>query len=164
MQRRDLLGAGMATVMLSASGNTQQTGRSVPGRAVVLVHGANHGGWCWVHVAARLRTLGYNVFAPTLTGLGERFHLRSPEISLTTHIDDIANLIEWEELEDIVLVAHSYGGTIVTGVCDRMRERIARVVFIDANTPGNGQPTIPGLTAELAPDRSLAGDHADEAR
>jgi len=150
MQRRDLLGAGMASVMLSASGNTQETGGSVPGPVVVLVHGANHGGWCWVHVATRLRALGYRVFTPTLTGLGDRQHLRSPDISLTTHIDDIANLIEWEELTDIILVAHSYGGTVVTGVCDRMRDRIARVIFIDANTPRDGQPTIPGLTAELA--------------
>ena len=150
MQRRDLLGAGMAAAMISASGNTQQTTGSNPKQAVVLVHGANHGGWCWVNVASTLRAMGYRVLTPTFTGLGERQHLRSPEITLTTHIDDIANLIEWEELDNIILVAHSYGGTVVTGVCDRMRERIARVIFIDANTPLDGQPTIPGLTVELA--------------
>jgi pimeloyl-ACP methyl ester carboxylesterase len=150
MQRRDLLGAGMAAAMLSTSGNTNESGGRVPDRAVVLVHGANHGGWCWVHVATRLRAMGYRVLTPTLTGLADRRHLRSPEITLTTHIDDIANLIEWEELDDIILVAHSYGGTVVTGVCDRIRERIARVIFIDANTPQDGQATIPGLTAELA--------------
>jgi pimeloyl-ACP methyl ester carboxylesterase len=150
MQRRDLLGAGMAAAMLPASGNTQEKAGPLPDRTVVLVHGANHGGWCWVHVATRLRAMGYRVLTPTLTGLGDRQHLRSPEISLKTHIDDIANLIEWEELTDIILVAHSYGGTVVTGVCDRMRERISRVIFIDANTPQDGQATIPGLTAELA--------------
>ncbi len=150
MQRRDLLGAGMAAAMLPTSGNTQETTGSVSNRAIVLVHGANHGGWCWVHVATRLRAMGYRVLTPTLTGLADRQHLRSPEITLTTHINDIVNLIEWEELNDIILVAHSYGGTVVTGVCDRIREKIARVIFIDANTPGNGQPTIPGLTPELA--------------
>lgn len=150
MQRRDLLGAGMAAAMLSASGNTQEKAGSVSKPAVVLVHGANHGGWCWVHVASRLRSMGYRVLTPTLTGLADRQHLRSPEITLSTHIDDVANLIEWEELDDIILVAHSYGGTVATGVCDCMRGRIARVIFIDANTPQDGQATIPGLTAELA--------------
>jgi pimeloyl-ACP methyl ester carboxylesterase len=150
MQRRDLLGAGMAAAMLSAPSNSQDTAGSNPQRAVVLVHGANHGGWCWVHVATRLRAMGYRVLTPTLTGLADRRHLRSPEISLATHIDDIANLIEWEELDAIILVAHSYGGTVVTGVCDRLRQCIARVIFIDANTPQDGQATIPGLTVELA--------------
>jgi len=150
MQRRDLFGAAMASVMLSASGSAGESPESAEGPAVVLVHGANHGGWCWVNVAARLRSMSYRVFTPTLTGLGDRHHLRSRDISLTTHIDDITNLIEWEELTDIILVAHSYGGTVVTGVCDRMRERISRVIFIDANTPQDGQATIPGLTVELA--------------
>ena len=116
----------------------------------MLVHGASHGGWCWRHVADELRNKGYRVFTPTLTGLGERQHLRSREISLETHIDDIVNVIRWEELNNVTLVAHSYGGTVITGVCDRQRDRITRVIFLDANTPSDGEPTIPGLTREVA--------------
>jgi pimeloyl-ACP methyl ester carboxylesterase len=82
----------------------------------VLVHGAFHGGWCWRDVTAHLRAAGHEVFAPTLTGLGERSHLASPAVDLSTHIRDVANLIEWEDLRDIVLVGHSYGGMVITGV------------------------------------------------
>lgn len=119
------------------------------GPAIVLIHGASHGGWCWRPVADRLRGKGYRVFRPTLTGLGERKHLRSPQITLKTHIDDIVNLIDFEALDDVVLVAHSYGGTVMSGVCDRLRDRVANVIFLDANAPADGQPTIPGLTPEL---------------
>ena len=75
----------------------------------VLVHGAFHGGWCWRDVAARLRASGHVVFAPTLSGLGERSHLAAPAVDLSTHVRDVANSIEWEELGELVLVGHSYG-------------------------------------------------------
>lgn len=152
MKRRDFLSTGIAATMMSVSAGSENTACPQPavGPVVILIHGASHGGWCWRHVADRLRDKGYRVFTPTLTGLGDRYHLRSPDITLTTHIDDIANVIRWEELDDVVLVAHSYGGTVMTGVCDRLRDRIARAIFIDANAPGDGQPTIPGLTRELA--------------
>jgi pimeloyl-ACP methyl ester carboxylesterase len=116
----------------------------------VLVHGANFGSWCWRDVRDQLRAEGYRVFTPTLTGLGERRHLLSPQIRLLDHIDDVSNLIVSEELTDVVLVGHSYGGTVITGVCDLLQDRISRVVFLDANTPKNGEATIPGLTAEQA--------------
>jgi len=112
----------------------------------VLVHGANHGAWCWRDVRAGLRTAGYQVFTPTLTGLGERSHQLSPDIHLQDHIDDVVNLILSEELENIVLVGHSYGGTVITGVCDALRDHINQVIFLDANTPKNGDATIPNLT------------------
>jgi pimeloyl-ACP methyl ester carboxylesterase len=149
MQRRHFIGAGLVTAAGSGAGpaRANQAARTRP---IVLVHGASHGGWCWRPVAEILRTRGYRVFTPTLTGLGERAHLVTPDISLGTHIEDIASVIRCEELDGIVLVAHSYGGTVVTGVCDAMRERVNKVVFIDANTPADGQPTIPGLTRELA--------------
>jgi pimeloyl-ACP methyl ester carboxylesterase len=156
MNRRDFLYTSItAAAMPSASGTERPDCPSEPaGPAVVLIHGANHGGWCWRHVGDRLRVAGYRVFTPTLTGLGERKHLRSPEISLVTHIDDIVNVIRWEELENVTVVAHSYGGTVMTGVCDRLKDppndRIARAIFLDANAPSDGQPTIPGLTPELA--------------
>ena len=85
---------------------------------IVLVHGAWHGGWCWREVAERLRSAGHRVFAPTLTGLADRAHLLSRETGLETHILDIVNLLEWEELDDAVLCGHSYGGMVVTGAAD----------------------------------------------
>lgn len=150
MRRRDLIGAGLGASVLpivSAAEKSNFSGNPDE-RNIVLVHGASHGGWCWRRVADRLRAAGHRVVTPTLTGLGERSHLRSPSITLNTHIEDIVNVIRWEELANVVLVAHSYGGTVITGVCDRMRATIARAVFIDANTPADGEPTIPGLTRE----------------
>ncbi len=104
----------------------------------VLVHGAYHGGWCWVDVAKRLRAAGHEVFAPTITGLGERYHLATPEVGLDTHIKDIVNAVEWEGLRDFVLVGHSYGGMIIGGVADELGERIKAIVYLDALIPRNG--------------------------
>jgi pimeloyl-ACP methyl ester carboxylesterase len=105
----------------------------------VLVHGAWHGGWCWRRVADKLTQMGHRVFTPTLTGVGERSHLLSPEVNLSTHVTDIVNVIRWEELKDVVLCGHSYGGMVVTGVADRMAERIASLVYLDAFVPESGQ-------------------------
>lgn len=105
----------------------------------VLVHGAWHGGWCWVRVAERLRAAGHTVFTPTLTGLSDRSHLLAPTVSLQTHIKDVANLIAWEELTDVVLVGHSYGGMVITGAADLVADRIRTLVFVDAFTPQHGQ-------------------------
>lgn len=105
----------------------------------VLVHGAWHGSWCWKRVRARLQQAGHEVFTPTLTGVGERSHLLSPQVTLDTHIDDVVNLIRWEELSGIVLCGHSYAGCVVTGVADRIPERIARLVYLDAFVPQDGQ-------------------------
>ena len=88
----------------------------------VLVHGAWHGGWCWTRVAPLLRLAGHEVFAPTLTGLGERAHLASADVNLDTHIADILGVLESEELDDIVLCGHSYGGMVITGVAQRAAE------------------------------------------
>jgi pimeloyl-ACP methyl ester carboxylesterase len=152
MNRRDLMNLGIAATMAPAAAHAgdPECENSIDGAAIILIHGANHGGWCWRPVADRLRNSGFRVFTPTLTGLGERKHLRSPDITLNTHIDDIVNVIHFEELDSVVLVAHSYGGTVLTGVCDRMKDRVSQVIFLDANAPTDGQPTIPGLTPELA--------------
>jgi pimeloyl-ACP methyl ester carboxylesterase len=104
----------------------------------VLVHGAFHGGWCWRDVTAQLRALGHAVFTPTLTGLGERCHLASPAVDLSTHVQDVANVIEWEELRDVVLVGHSYGGMVITGVAERLAERLASLIYLDALVPQDG--------------------------
>src|SRR4051812_30047626 len=105
----------------------------------VLVHGAWHGGWCYDEVAKRLRSEGYDVYTPTLTGLGERSHLLSPEINLDTHIQDVLNVIRWQDLETIVLCGHSYGGMVVTGVADVVPDRIASLVYLDAYVPRSGE-------------------------
>lgn len=105
----------------------------------VFVHGAWGGGWQWKKVDLLLSADGYKVYRPTLTGLGERVHLASPDISLTTHISDIANFLVWENLHDVVLVAHSYGGMVVTGVMDRVPDRIRQVIFVDAVVPNDGE-------------------------
>ena len=98
----------------------------------VLVHGAWIGGWCWRPNAQALRKAGHEVFTPTLTGLGERSHLMNPGINLDTHIADIVNVIKHEELSDVVLVGHSYGGMVVTGVADTLADKIRSLVYLDA--------------------------------
>jgi pimeloyl-ACP methyl ester carboxylesterase len=130
---------------------------------VVLVHGAWHGGWCWRRVADRLRASGRYVVAPTLSGLGERSHLASERISLTTHIDDVVNEIKWKDLDHVVLVGHSYGGFVITGVAERIRERIAAILYLDAFIPMDGQSMsvlrnsgAPPLTGPMTPAPSAA--------
>jgi pimeloyl-ACP methyl ester carboxylesterase len=105
----------------------------------VLVHGAWHGGWCWRRVADRLHSGGHVVFAPTLTGLGERVHLMRAGIDLKTHITDVVNVMKWERLTDVVLCGHSYGGMIISGVADQMADAIRSIVFLDAFVPKNGE-------------------------
>ena len=105
----------------------------------VLVHGAWHGSWCWTRVRRALQQQGHEVFTPTLTGVGERSHLLAEHVDLRTHILDVLNLIRWEELSDVVLCGHSYGGMVVTGVADQIPERIRSLVYLDAFVPEHGQ-------------------------
>ena len=105
----------------------------------VLVTGAWHGSWCWKRVREALQARGHAVFTPTFAGIGERIHLLSKQVDLETHIADVANLILWEELKDVVLVGHSYGGCVVRGVADRMGERVAALVYLDAFVPEDGE-------------------------
>jgi pimeloyl-ACP methyl ester carboxylesterase len=109
-------------------------------RTFVLVHGAWHGGWCWCRVADVLRARGHRVFTPTLTGVGDRAHLFSKDISLQTHVQDILAVVETEELRDFVLVGHSYGGFVISGVADALRERVACCVYLDAGVPPDMSP------------------------
>jgi pimeloyl-ACP methyl ester carboxylesterase len=106
-------------------------------KTFVLVHGAWHGGWCWCRVADLLVKAGHRVFAPTLTGLGERSHLLRADINLSTHIADIVNVLKWEQLSDVVLCGHSYGGFVVSGVVEKMSGAITSIVFVDAFVPEN---------------------------
>ena len=98
----------------------------------VLVHGAWHGSWCSARTRRALLDRGHDVFTPTLTGIGERSHLLSRDIDLQVHIDDIANLIRWEELDGVILCGHSYGGAVISGVADAVPDRIAALVYLDA--------------------------------
>ena len=116
----------------------------------VLVHGAWHGAWCWQRIVAPLWAAGHRAFAVTLTGSGERAHLLAPTITLKTHIADVANLIEAEELHGAILVGHSYAGVLITGVADRLAHRLAHLVYVDAVVPHSGE--------------SWSSSHSDETR
>jgi len=119
-------------------------------RSYVLVHGAWHGGWCWRKVADRLRDQGHRVFTPTFTGLGERHHLiNHPDISLDLFIQDVINVIEAEELKDVYLVGHSFAGSIVSGVADRIPGRLKHVVFLDAVILQDGTTFLDTIAPEL---------------
>jgi pimeloyl-ACP methyl ester carboxylesterase len=108
----------------------------------VLVHGGGHGGWCYQRVARLLRAAGHDVYAPTMTGLGERSHLLRPGIDLDLHIRDITAVLHYEDLRDVILVGHSYGGMVITGVADRATDRIGRLVYLDAANPVNDQSLL----------------------
>jgi pimeloyl-ACP methyl ester carboxylesterase len=108
----------------------------------VLVHGGGHGGWCYQNVARRLRAAGHDVHTPTLTGLGERSHLLSAAVDLDLHITDVVALLYFEDLHDVVLVGHSYGGMVITGVADRAPDRVGRLVYLDAANPANHQSLV----------------------
>jgi pimeloyl-ACP methyl ester carboxylesterase len=136
--RRTVLGglAVGAGVMATTRATDAQTQGSA--KTFVLVHGAWHGGWCWRRVSDLLEKGGHKVFTPTMTGLGERSHLLDPKVNLTTHITDIVNVMKWEGLKDIVLVGHSYGGIIISGVAEQTRDAIASIAFLDAFVPDDG--------------------------
>ncbi len=105
----------------------------------VLVHGAWHGGWCYARVRAPLRQQGHSVFTPTLTGVGERSHLMSRAVNLSMHVEDIVNVLKWEDLDDVVLIGHSYGGFVISGVAERLPECIRHLVYLDAFLPHDGE-------------------------
>lgn len=120
---------------------TESLAAENPPYTFVLVHGASGGGWDWKTMDQLLTGRGHVVYRPTLTGLGEKVHLNSPEIDLTTHVTDIANVILFEDLSEVVLVGHSYGGMVITGVMDRIPQRISHAVFLDAAVPDDATST-----------------------
>lgn len=108
----------------------------------VLVHGAWHGAWSYKRVAALLRARGHEVYTPTLTGLGESSHLLAGGVNLSTHIADVVNLLRWQELTDVVLCGHSYGGSVITGAIAKASDRIRSAVYVDAYLPEEGQSLL----------------------
>ena len=134
MRLRLLLPA-VLLVLASAGGAAAQ-------RTFVVVHGAWGGGWAWKRVDSLLTARGHTVYRPTLTGLGERVHLGSPEVGLSTHVRDVVNTLVYEDLRDVVLVGHSYGGMVITGVADQVPDRIRQLVYLDAYVPEHGESLL----------------------
>jgi pimeloyl-ACP methyl ester carboxylesterase len=127
----------------------------------VLVHGGWFGGWCWYKVVPLLQAAGHSVYTPTLTGEGEQAALLTPEIGLDTHIQDVVNLIETKDLQQVILVGHSYSGMVITGVADRVPGRIAHLVYLDAVVPRDGQSlvdTAPFIGTFLRREANKKGD------
>jgi pimeloyl-ACP methyl ester carboxylesterase len=139
------LATGAASPALAAPAKTSKP------KTFVLVHGAWHGAWCWRHVADSLRAGGHKVVVPTLTGMGDRHHLSSKDVTLETHIRDVIAAIECEELSNVVLVAHSYAGYLAAAARERIGERLAHVIYLDAMLP------VPGKAArDLWPPDAVA--------
>jgi pimeloyl-ACP methyl ester carboxylesterase len=137
---RRALVAAMAAGTMTTAGNPVGPAQAQAGaKTFVLVHGAWHGGWCWRRVSDLLERKGHKVFSPTLTGVGERSHLMSKDVVLDTHITDIVNVLKWEDLTNVCLVAHSYGGWPVSGALEQVLDRVSAVVYLDAFMPEDGQ-------------------------
>lgn len=131
-------------------------------KTFVLLHGAWHGGWCWQRVAGPLRAAGHTVYTPTQTGLGERSHLMSRSITLDTFTADLVNVLEWEDLRDVILVGHSFGGNAISGAADRVPHRIRHLVYLDAILPVSGESPFARLPPEIAAARRrLAQESSD---
>ena len=140
LTRRSVIGHAVAGAGLITSLGAAHA-QAAP-KTFVLVHGGWVGGWYWRRVTDQLQAKGHRVYAPTLTGLGERSHLMSALITLDTHIADVVNVIKWEDLNNIVLVGHSYAGFVISGVAERALHSIGSIVFVDAFLPENGQRLI----------------------
>jgi pimeloyl-ACP methyl ester carboxylesterase len=154
LSRRGAFGAAAAGAALTAAtfSETSSVWAQTRNKATfVLVHPAWFGGWCWKKITPLLRARGYEVFTPTLTGLGERAHLARPEIGLNIHIEDVANLLKYEDLSDVILVGNSSAGMVITGVADQAPERIAHIVYLDAFVPQDGQTMLDLIPPDRRP-------------
>jgi pimeloyl-ACP methyl ester carboxylesterase len=139
--RRAALGAMAALSAVAASGAIEAQAQTAQ-KTFVLVHGTWHGGWCWRRVADALEKKGHKVFAPSLTGVGDRSHLLTKDVNLTTHANDVANLIKWEDLKDVVLVGHSSAGFVITQAAEQIGPSVASIVYLDAFVPQPGDSLI----------------------
>jgi pimeloyl-ACP methyl ester carboxylesterase len=130
------------------------------GKTFVLAHGSWHGGWCWAHVADRLREAGHVVYTPSYTGMGERAHLLHKGITIETFVDDLVQVFEGDDLKNVVLVGHSFGGVPITGVADRIPERIAQLVYLDAVVLASGKHAFSVYPPDEAAARIQSAEHA----
>ncbi len=153
MDRRSFIAGGALAAVTSS---TPIVARAATSKTYVLVHGAFLGGWCWGKVASILRGRGHTVYTPTLTGLGERSHLISKSIDLDLFVTDLTNVIKFEDLNDIVLVGHSFGGVPISGVADVMRDRVRQLVYLDSVILENGQTVFDQLPKDVVATRTKA--------
>src|SRR4029450_6150711 len=159
MKRRDFLK--VSSIGLAASTVAAPAVAQSQGVTFLVAHGAWSAGWAWKKMHPLMSTAGHRLFAPTYTGLWEREHLASPSNDLETHIEDVLAVIKYEDLRDVVLVGHSYGGMVATGVVDRAGDRIAQLIYLDAFVPRNGQALVDLLPPEgrqRMQERVKAGD------
>jgi len=151
-------------VMIACSACTQtalEKPEEQPHKTILFVHGAWGGGWQFHKVQPLLEQAGHQVYRPTMTGLGERVHLAGPEVGLETHIEDIVNVLEFEDLHEVTLVAHSYGGMVAAGVAQRVPERLSLLIFMDAILPEDGE-SVMGLIGEGIEKMAEAGGNGAE--
>ena len=153
LQRRALLGAALAAPAAMAATEGRAMTPASDRKTYVLVHGSWLGGWSWRRVADLLRAEGHTVFTPTMTGVGERRHLISHQITLETWVEDVLAVLESEELSNVILVGHSFGGRVVTGVADRVPDRLRAVVFLDSALAESGRSLLDQLPAEARANR-----------
>src|SRR5215831_19524500 len=156
MKRRDLLKA--AGVGLVASTAAAPADAQSGGTTFLVAHGAWSAGWAWKKLHPLVSAVGHRLITPTYTGLGEREHLASPSNDLETHIQDVLAVIKYEDLRNVVLIGHSYGGMVATGVADRARERIAQLIYIDAFAPDDGDSVVDLLPASARAQRKPSPD------
>ena len=140
--RRAALGVMAAFSAVAASGAPQTAQAQTAQKTFVLVHGTWHGGWCWRRVADALERKGHKVYAESLTGVGDRSHLLTRDVNLTTHVNDVVNLVKWEDLKDIVLVGHSSAGFVITQAAEQIGASVASIVYLDAFVPQPGDNLI----------------------
>jgi pimeloyl-ACP methyl ester carboxylesterase len=159
MKRRDLLKA--AGVSLVASSAAAPANAQSGGTTFLVAHGAWSAGWAWKKMHQLMSAAGHRLITPTYTGLGDREHLASPANDLETHIADVLAVIKYEDLRNFVLIGHSYGGMVATGVADRARDRIAQLIYLDAFVPQNGQSLLdllPPQAKQQMEEKVKAGD------
>lgn len=159
MKRRAFLkGAGAS---LAASTFTAPAHAESSGVTFLVIHGAWSAGWSWKKMHPLMTAAGHRFITPTCTGIGERAHLANAEVGLETHINDILGVLKYEDLHDVVLVGHSYGGMVATGVVDRATERIAKLIYLDAFAPTDGQALVdlvtPGMRQRMLEGAKAAG-------
>jgi hypothetical protein len=147
-------------VLAASAAGPAAIAQPAPRKNFVLVHGAYHGGWCWRRVSDILERHGHKVYAQSLTGLGDRSHLLSKAVVLDTHIADIVNLVTWEDLRNICLVVHSYGGFPGSGALEHIHDRVASIVWVDAFKPEDGQRELDFASNRQAIEEAIAKGEA----
>jgi pimeloyl-ACP methyl ester carboxylesterase len=157
VSRRDVMRGGATLAGVLASSGIGTVVAAATGTTFVVAHGAWSSGWAWKKMHPLLAANGHRLVTPSYTGLGERTHLANAAIDLDTHVMDVVNVLEYEDLRDAVLIGHSYGGMVATGVADRARERLRRLIYVDAFVPDDGQ-SLADLTGGEADLRARAVD------